>query len=67
MQLTSNSSAGVSSATAAATVATELQSGGGLDQSKQDLQNAQSTASGVNSTANNYSTYCNGVVIPTTY
>ena len=63
-QLVSNSPSGVTGATAAATVASDLQSSGKLDQSQSDLQNAQNTASSLNSNANTYSAFCNNIAIP---
>ncbi len=61
-QLDTTNPNGVSSASAAAAAANELQIGGGLNQSQTDLQNAQSLATQTNSDASTYQNYCDNIV-----
>ena len=63
-QLTSNTVEGVTGATAAATVAADLQSSGNLDQSNSDLQEAKASSASLNSDANTYNQFCNSISIP---
>ncbi|MEI6396548.1 MAG: hypothetical protein WCO48_00520 [Candidatus Taylorbacteria bacterium] len=61
--LISNSYDGTASATAAASISAELQAGK-LDTSRTDLQNAQNTASSLNSGADSYNQFCNSISVP---